>query len=100
MMAKKRVYKKGEPGSEYDSYQGTEEQKKNRAMRNKARREAEADGRVRKGDGKEVDHLRPLSKSGSADKSNTRVVSMEANRKKYDKAAPTKKAAPKKKGTK
>jgi hypothetical protein len=42
---------------EYDRYQGTEEQKKNRALRNKARREMEAKGKVHKGDGKDVHHV-------------------------------------------
>ena len=36
-MVKKRVYKKGAPGSEYDAYHGTPEQKKRRGQRNKAR---------------------------------------------------------------
>lgn len=42
---------------EYDKYQGTEKQKKERAMRNRARREAEKEGRVHKGDGKDVHHV-------------------------------------------
>ena len=37
-------------------YQGTTEQKKDRAARNKARRQAIASGRARKGDGKDVHH--------------------------------------------
>jgi len=65
---------------EYDEYQGTEEQKKNRAKRNKARRELERDGRVSKGDGKDVDHVKPLSKGGSSAKSNLSVKSKSANR--------------------
>jgi len=61
---------------------------KDRAARNKARRKAMEDGKVRKGDGKHVDHKKPLTEGGSNDKSNTRVVSAkenlakEANRKK------------------
>ena len=65
---------------EYDEYQGTEEQKQNRAKRNKARRELERDGRVSKGDGKDVDHVKPLSKGGSSAKSNLSVKSKSANR--------------------
>lgn len=65
---------------EYQNYQGTPEQKKNRAARNAARREAEQDGLVRKGDGKDVDHKQPLSKGGSNDKSNLRVVPKSDNR--------------------
>jgi hypothetical protein len=38
-MVEKRVYKKGAPGSEYDAYQASPEQKKRRAQRNAARRE-------------------------------------------------------------
>lgn len=49
---------------EYDEYQGTPEQKKRRAERNKLRRAAEKAGVVKKGDGKEMDHGRvPHGKS-------------------------------------
>lgn len=65
---------------EYERYQGTEEQKKNRAKRNAARRELEEQGRVRKGDGKDVDHRVPLSKGGSNAASNLRVQSASNNR--------------------
>lgn len=40
----------------------------------------EQDGRVSKGDGKEVDHKRPLSKGGSNSKGNLSVKSKSANR--------------------
>lgn len=70
-----RDYKK-----EYREYQGTEEQKKNRAKRNAARREMAEDGKVRKGDGKDVDHKRALINGGSNQESNLRVVSRSANR--------------------
>jgi hypothetical protein len=66
--------------AEYDKYQGTPEQKKNRAVRNAARREAERDGLVRKGDGKDVDHKKPLSKGGDNSKGNLRVTSKSDNR--------------------
>lgn len=72
---KKRPYKK-----EYDEYHGSEEQKRKRAMRNAARRKAVQDGRASKGDNKDVDHKKPLSKGGSNASSNTRVVSRSANR--------------------
>jgi hypothetical protein len=65
---------------EYDNYQGKPEQLKNRAKRNSARAKMIAAGRVRKGDGKDVDHKRPLSKGGSTNKSNLRVVSTHTNR--------------------
>ena len=64
--------------SEYQNYQGTEEQKKNRAKRNNARRRLEREGRVSKGDGKDVDHKRGIS-AGNSDK-NLRVKSKSANR--------------------
>lgn len=66
--------------AEYKNYQGTEEQKHNRALRNKARREALRDGIVKKGDNKDIDHKVPLSKGGSNAKSNRRVQSESANR--------------------
>lgn len=71
----KRNYRK-----EYDEYHSSEEQKKNRAKRNAARRELEKEGVVRKGDGKDVDHKRPLSKGGSNGRSNLRAVSKSKNR--------------------
>lgn len=74
-MAKMRDYRE-----EYDSYQGKPEQIKNRAKRNAARAEMMKEGRARKGDGKDVDHKVPLSKGGSARKTNLRVVDKHANR--------------------
>lgn len=71
----KRDYKK-----EYQNYQGTEEQKKNRAERNAARRELMREGRVHKGDGQDVDHRKPIVKGGSNAQSNLRVVSKHDNR--------------------
>jgi len=41
---------------EYDNYQGRPEQKKRRAMRNKVRRLLTREGKVKKGDGKDVHH--------------------------------------------
>lgn len=74
-MAKKRDYK-----SEYANYQGKPEQIKNRAMRNAARSEAMKDGKVRKGDGMDVDHKHPIVKGGGNAPGNTRVVSASKNR--------------------
>ena len=65
---------------EYDAYQGKPEQIKRRAERNKARAELEKSGRVSKGDGKDVDHIKPLSKGGLNGKGNLRVESKHANR--------------------
>lgn len=65
---------------EYREYHGTPAQKKARASRNAARREAEKQGRVRKGDGKEVDHKDGNPRNNAP--SNLRVVSRTTNRKK------------------
>ena len=72
---KPRPYKK-----EYEQYDGTPAVKKKRAARNKARRMMEREGLVHKGDGKDVDHKRPLSKGGTTTRSNIRVKSATANR--------------------
>jgi hypothetical protein len=53
---------------------------KKRVANNKARREAIKEGRVKKGDGKHIDHKVPLDAGGSTKKSNTRVVSAAANK--------------------
>ena len=66
---------------EYRKYHGKPKQIKNRAARNKAR----ADKGLKKGDGKEVHHKKPLSKGGSNSPSNVTVRSRTANRKKYNK---------------
>ncbi len=70
-----RDYKK-----EYKNYQGRPEQIANRSDRNKARRALEKAGLVHKGDGKDVDHERPIAKGGSNSRSNLRVQSKGANR--------------------
>jgi 5-methylcytosine-specific restriction endonuclease McrA len=72
-----RNYKK-----EYKEYHGTAKQRKNRSMRNKARRVAG----LKKGDPREVDHKKPLSKGGTNGKKNLRVVSKKVNRKKGNRA--------------
>ena len=69
-----RDYKK-----EYKTYQGTAEQKKNRAARNKVRRQAIRDGKAKVGDGTSVEHVKPLSKGGTNSKSNLKIVSFEDN---------------------
>lgn len=61
---------------EYREYHGKPEQRRNRAMRNKARRVAGC------GPGMEADHIKPLSKGGTNAKSNVRCVSRSANRRK------------------
>ena len=74
-MTTKRNY-----AQEYANYDGTEVVKKKRAQRNKARRIMEREGLVHKGDGKDVDHKKPLSKGGTTTRSNLRVESATANR--------------------
>jgi len=74
-MTKERNYKQ-----EYANYQGTDEQIKNRAKRNKARSIMEKAGKVSKGDGKDVDHKKPLSKGGANHKGNLAVKTKTANR--------------------
>lgn len=61
-------------------YQGTPEQIKNRAARNAARREMEKKGLVKKGDGKDVGHVRALSKGGNNAAGNLEVQDRSANR--------------------
>lgn len=84
MVAAERVYKKGAPGSEYDAYHGKPEQIKRRSQRNAANRKAKAAGRIRKGDGKEVDH-RGSHRRGSLANVPTRVVRRAANRRRQPK---------------
>ncbi len=76
MPTKKRNYRR-----EYDTYHAKPEQKKNRNKRNKARRMLG----LKKGDGMEVDHKKPLSKGGGNGRKNLRAVSRKTNRKKGSK---------------
>jgi 5-methylcytosine-specific restriction endonuclease McrA len=71
----KRDYK-----TEVAKYTSRPEVKKKRAEQNAARREMSRAGLVHKGDGKDVDHKRPLSKGGSTSRSNLRVVPSSSNR--------------------
>jgi len=78
-MRKQRDYK-----DEYNSFHAKPEQKKRRAQRNAARAEAEKDGRVSKGDGKEVDHVN-APRTGSLENVKTRVIPKTENRKRQPK---------------
>lgn len=62
------------------AYNSTDKSKKERAARNKVRRQALKKGTVTKGDKKDIDHKNPLRKGGSTEKSNTRVRSSKSNR--------------------
>ncbi len=78
-MPKKGQYKAGakKRSVQQRKYNSTPKAKKARAQRNKDRRKAEKQGRVRKGDGKDLDHIKPLRRGTS---SKTRVTSKKANR--------------------
>lgn len=63
---------------ELKRFQSTKKAKKDRAARNKARRQALAEGKVHRGDNLEVHHADSNPRNGS--KSNLRVVSRRFNR--------------------
>lgn len=79
-MPKKGEYKKGATADSIRqrAYNSSPEQKKNRASRNAARRAAERDGKVRKGDGKDVDHQNMNPRDNR--KSNLKVMDKSKNR--------------------
>jgi len=64
--------------SDYAQFQASDSAKKDRASRNSARREAEKDGKVSKGDGKDIDHSDSNPRNNK--KSNLKVVSKSKNR--------------------
>jgi hypothetical protein len=70
----KRDYKR-----ENEKYNSRPENVQKRVQRNAARREAAREGLVKKGDGKHVDHKTPLSKGGTNDRRNLRVVPASEN---------------------
>lgn len=70
-----RDYKK-----EYREYHAKPAQKKRRAARNKARRIMAKEGKVRKGDGKDVAHKKSLKSGGTSARKNLKVSSRKANR--------------------
>ena len=61
-------------------YNSQPEQIKKRAQRNAARAEAEKAGKVKKGDGKDLDHKNPIRNGGSNAPSNLRVTTPAKNR--------------------
>ena len=73
-------YKNPEDRPSYAKYEQKPEVIKKRTARNKARAMLEREGKVHKGDGKDVDHKTPLSKGGATTRSNLRVKSASANR--------------------
>jgi len=64
---------------EYETYQGRPDQLKKRAARNAARAKMMKVGKVKKGDGKDVAHVRAFDKGGS-NGDGLRVESRSANR--------------------
>ena len=64
---------------EYDTYQGRPDQIKKRDERNAARAKMVKAGKVRKGDGKDVAHVKALDKGGS-NSDGLRVESKSVNR--------------------
>lgn len=67
----------------YDTkYEASKEQRHNRSERVMARRELAKTGQVSRGDGKDVDHIKPLSKGGDNKRSNLQAISAHANRSK------------------
>lgn len=72
-MKKDRNYRK-----EYDTYHAKPEQRRNRSLRNQARRKKG----LKIGDPREVDHVNPLSKGGGNMAANLKITSRKANRKK------------------
>ena len=73
MVRRDRNYKKEA------AYENEPAQVRRRVARNRARRKAISEGRARKGDGKELDHV-GHHRTGSLDNVPTRVVSRSANR--------------------
>lgn len=65
---------------EYDNYQGTPEQLKKRASRNKARAEMEKAGRAKKGDGMDVEHVDGNALHDKANLSNYKMGTKHHNR--------------------
>lgn len=65
---------------EYARYQGTDAQKKHRAVRNAARRTLTREGVVKKGDGKDVDHKQSIDNGGTNRRSNLRALDKSKNR--------------------
>jgi hypothetical protein len=65
---------------EYRNYHGKPKQRKERAARTKARELMKKKGIVRKGDGKDIDHKKPLRSGGSNGINNLRVRSKSDNR--------------------
>ena len=73
-------YKNPADRDTYPAYAQRPDVVKKRAARNKARGIMEKEGLVHKGDGKDVDHKKPVSKGGTTTRGNLRVKTASANR--------------------
>lgn len=71
---------KPRPYKKEAKYEDSPQQVKNREARNAARAKLLKAGKVHKGDGKDVDHIKPVSKGGTNAGSNLRAVSASDNR--------------------
>ena len=60
-------------------YKSKPDQIKKRVLRNKARRQAIKEGKVKVGDGTSVEHKKPLSKGGTNSNGNLKIVSFADN---------------------
>lgn len=82
MPAKGQYKKNAKPASVAKrKFNSSEEQKKRRAQRNAARRQMEKEGKVHKGDGKDVDHVKHKARGKlNNSKSNLRVMDRSKNR--------------------
>lgn len=66
---------------EYKKYQSSKKAKKERAVRNRLRRQAIREGRVEKGDrNHEIDHIKGIGEGGDSSPGNLRIVSRSFNR--------------------
>jgi hypothetical protein len=65
---------------ENELYNSKPEERRKRSLRTMARRKANDSGLTSKGDGNDLDHVRPLSKGGSNSPSNLRVRKASENR--------------------
>ena len=65
---------------EYENYQGKSEQIKKTGERVKARRMMVKAGKAAKGDGKDVDHVKPIRSGGTTTINNLRMRSRGSNR--------------------
>jgi 5-methylcytosine-specific restriction endonuclease McrA len=70
----------GQIKRQVEGYNARPENVAKRVKNNQARADLMKEGKVRKGDGMDVDHKRPLRSGGSNARSNLRVISAKRNR--------------------